>query len=557
MSFSAHYIFAVLLTIFTLPTSLWAQSAPKDTAKTTPGSISGRVTLKEKGVFGVAVALRKNEPTNAYERMPRAMTDQDGFYRITNVAPGTYEVTPSVPAFVPVDVRESRGKTVLISDGENVENINFTLVRGGVITGRVTDADGRPVIAQQVFIYRAGDFEQRRGAAPPQVYTAGGAPTDDRGIYRIFGLLPGRYKVAAGRGENTFSGPINLERANYSQVFHPDATDQTKAKVIEVGEGTEATDVDIALGPALQTYTIAGRVVDGEKGLPVPNVRLVFQRQTGQRVESANTVANSNAQGEFVKEGMVPGKYAILVFAENTGLRGEPLKFDVIDQDVSGITVKLVQGASVRGVVVLETPSPAAFAKLSEIQLQASVISSNGGVGALSSASSPIGPDGSFLLSGLAGGRADMILISKKGGSSPVKGFVLVRVEHEGVVQSRGITIQEREQLTGVRVVLSYGTATLRGVVGVENGTLPAGARVIVALMQPGDLHPKLRPAPVDARGRFLMEGIPPGTYEIRAWVVGTTSSSKGGVSREITIQDGVTTDIALTIDMSPPPQKP
>ncbi len=503
------------------------------------------------------VALRKSDFSNTNERMPRAMTDQDGFYHITNVGPGTYEVTPSVPAFVPVDVRESRGKTVLVGDGENVENINFTLARGGVITGRVTDADGRPLIAQQVFIYRADDFEQRRGQAPPQVYAAGGAPTDDRGIYRVFGLLPGRYKVAAGRGESTFSGPINSLRPSYSQVFHPDATDQTKAKVIEVGEGTEATDVDITLGHALQTYTIAGRVVDGEKGLPVPNVRLVFQRQTGQRVESNSTVANSNAQGEFVKEGMVPGKYAILVFAENTGMRGEPLKFDVIDQDVSGITVKLVQGASLSGVVVLETPTPAALAKLSEIRLQASVISTNGGIGVLSSASSPIGPNGSFLLSGLAGGRADLILVSKIGVSTPVKNFVLVRVEHDGVVQSRGITIQEREQLTGVRVVLSYGTATLRGVVGVENGTLPAGARIIVALMQPGDLHPKMRPPPVDARGRFLMEGIPPGTYEIRAWVVGMTSDSNRRVSREITIQDGVATDIALTIDMSPPPQKP
>ena len=372
MSFSAHYLFAVLLTIVSIPTSLWAQSASKQTLKIARGSISGRVTIKEKGVFGVAVALRKSEPGNTSERIPRAMTDQEGFYRITDVAPGSYDVSPSAPAFVPSDAREQLGKTVLLGENENVENIDFTLVRGGVITGRVTDADGHPVIAQQVFIYRAGDFEQRRGQQQPQIYGAGSAPTDDRGIYRVFGLMPGRYKVAAGRSENTFNGPISAGRLSYSQVFHPDATDQSKATVIEVGEGTEAMNIDITLGRALQTFTVAGRVVDGEKNSPAPNIRLVFQRQVGQRVEVANTLAMSNAQGEFVKEGLVPGKYSVFVFSNDEGgMRAEPITFDVIDQDVSGVTVKLVQGASLSGVVVLETENPAALAKLSELQLHA------------------------------------------------------------------------------------------------------------------------------------------------------------------------------------------
>src|SRR6185295_6017690 len=117
MSFSARHLFAVLLTIFTLPTLLWAQPAPKETTKAGRGSISGRVTLKGKGVFGVAVALRKNEPGwNAYERVPRAMTDQDGFYRLTNLVAGTYEVRPIVPAFVPTDARESRATVLLGED---------------------------------------------------------------------------------------------------------------------------------------------------------------------------------------------------------------------------------------------------------------------------------------------------------------------------------------------------------------------------------------------------------------------------------------------------------
>jgi protocatechuate 3,4-dioxygenase beta subunit len=553
MSFSAHYLFAVLLTILSLPTSLWAQSAPKGAAKTPSGSISGRVTLKGKGVFGVAVALRKIELWNPNDRVPRAMTDQDGFYCIANVAPGNYEVSPSVPAFVPTDGREPR-KNVLLSQAENVENIDFALVRGGVITGRVTDADGHPVIAQQVYIYRADAFQPQQ----PQVFPSAGAQTDDRGIYRVFGLLPGKYKVAAGRSEKVFSNTIAAGRSSYAQVFHPDATEDTKAAVIEVGEGTEATNVDITLGRALPTFSVAGRVVDSEKSVPVPNVRLSLQRRVGQRVESVNVVAVSNAQGEFLATGLIPGNYrGSLISAESGGMRAEPITFDVIDQDVSGITVNLVQGASLSGLVVLETPSPAAVARFSELQLH--VFVNDFATRANSSGSVPVAPDGSFSATGLTGGLANVFLGSKTSISSvPPKGFSLVRVERDGVVMSSGIPIQEREQLTGVRVVLAYGTATIRGVVEIENGTLPNGAWIYIGVLRPGERISKLRPPPVDARGRFLIEGVAAGTYVILAAISGVPNLSRH-VKREITVQDGVTTDITLTIDMNQPqaPQKP
>jgi len=119
----------------------------------------------------------------------------------------------------------------------------------------------------------------------------------------------------------------------------------------------------------------------------------------------------------------------------------------------------------------------------------------------------------------------------------------------------RGIPIQEREQLTGLRVVVNYGTATLRGVVEIENGTLPAGARIFISLTKPGERgnSVNLRPPPVDARGRFLIEGIPAGTYEVWASVVGLASNSTRRAKREVSVQDGVTTDITFTIDMSEP----
>lgn len=552
MSFSGHLVFAVLLTILSLPAALSAQVAPKASLKTSGGSISGRVTIKEKGVFGVAVTLRKVN-TNSIERRPRAVTDQDGFYRIANVAPGTYEVSPSNPALVSADVREAKIKTVLLGEDENVDNINFTLVRGGVITGKVTDADGRPVIQQQVSIYRVEAFEQRSGQPPPQVNAAGSAPTDDRGIYRVYGLMPGRYKVATGHGDRAFNGPVRVGRSIYTQVFHPEATDELKARVIEVGEGTEATDVDISLGRALQTFTIAGRVVEGETGLPVPNVRLQVQRQVRQRMEAVTSSFVSNAQGEFVAFGLIAGTYRVFLLSnDNSGLRAEAREIEIVDQDVSGITVKLVQAASLSGVVVLETENPAVLAKLSGLQLRVFVTGANG-VTSWGPSGSPIGPNGSFRLVGLSGGLANLTLASMTS-PNPPKEFSIVRVELDGVVNSRGLPLSEREQLTGIRVVLAYGTATIRGLVQVENGSLPSGARIFVEIMKGGERGGNWRTIAADARGRFLIEGLPAGAYEIQAWTSNVARNMFRRVNRAINVQDGEITDIMLTLEMNPPP---
>ena len=76
----------------------------------------------------------------------------------------------------------------------------------------------------------------------------------------------------------------------------------------------------------------------------------------GQRLEFVNTSASTNSQGDFVVEGLIPGKYRIYLLPnQNGGMRVESTTFDVIDQDLTGLTVKLVQGASVSGVVVLES----------------------------------------------------------------------------------------------------------------------------------------------------------------------------------------------------------
>ena len=555
MSFSARYLPAVLLTILSLTASLWAQTTTKQAAKVPRGSVSGRVTIKENGVAGVVIGLRKGVDPISISRDPfvRATTDQEGFYRFTNLAPGNYSITPSVPAYVTAK-KDPQAKTVLVGEDENVENINFALVRGGVITGRVTDADGRPVIEQYISLYSVENLEKRLPDTP--MWFDRQAQTDDRGIYRMFGLTPGRYKVAAGRTDDNAYNFNTAERPDYRQVFHPDATEHTKATVIEVSEGSEANNVDIALGRAMHIFSASGVAID-DKGMPVPNLRLEVQRTIGQRFEFLNVFAVSNSRGEFVIEGLISGKYGISLGDQSgSDLNAEPLSFDITDQDVGGLTVRLRKAASLTGFVVLENEDKSLLSKLAENQLRAFAVARSG---TGNFATSPIGPDGSFRLAGLPGGTINLMLGSIM---NPVaKGFVIARVERDGIVsQSSRLEVKDGEQLTGVRVIVSYGTATVRGMVKLENGSLPEGAAILVRLTKPGEVLPSFRPLTVaDERGHFLIDSMPAGTYEVWASIPGTPSVQARSAKRDVTLLDGQVTELTITIDMAAPaaPVKP
>ena len=562
MSFSVRCVPAILFTILALAASLCAQTTTSQITKTPRGSISGRVTIKDKGAAGVAIGVRK-DAMDPFAPYTKVVTDHDGFYRIGNLRAGAYEVFPSAPAFVITDnTNNQRGKSVIVAEDENVDNINFSLVRGGVITGKVTDADGRPLIQQQVYLFRADALDQQPGQTPRPTFSANASTTDDRGIYRMYGLVAGRYKVASGRAEEALMGPFASSRSTYKQVFHPDVSEHTKAKVIEVSEGSETSNVDITLGRAQTTFTASGRVIDTEKNVPVPNLRLGVQRvAAGQRVEMVPTLASTNSQGDFIIEGLIPGTYSVYLFQMQSqpqvpDMRAEQTSFDILDQDVSGITVRLTRGATVSGVVVLESEDKTAFQKLQQMQLRAFVMSGPGSTPFGQSSASPIGADGSFRLGGLATGTVNIFLNTAMGNPMDTKGFMIARIERDGVSLSQRMEVKEGEQISGVRVVIAYGNATLRGVVKLENGSLPPEGRISARLTRPGE-NPgfsMMPPPQVDARGHFILEGLPAGMYELHVSVSSPPGTTRT-VKQNINLQDGIINDVVVTVDLGEIPK--
>ncbi|MEO8435694.1 MAG: carboxypeptidase-like regulatory domain-containing protein, partial [Pyrinomonadaceae bacterium] len=456
--------------------------------------------------------MRSSEPAQ-FDSPFKATTDPEGKYRITGVPEGAFLIAPAAPAFVISDVSNSGGQTLIINKGDNVEGIDFDLIRGGVITGKITDANGLPIVEEGVNLLSA---ENSRSGSSSHISV--NFQTDDRGIYRIFGIRPGRYKVYVG-AQSVYRG-VGRGRRSLPITFYPDTPEAAKAAVIEIGEGTEATRIDITLGRALEGFAVSGRVVDGETGKPVSNVAISLSKIMIIDANSTSsyggvTDVSSNVDGAFRLEKLPAGKYSLSIQPRpESDLRAEQVTVDVIDQDVTGLLIKTATGASLSGTVILEGgrgPNTVAAQRLSWI----SAFLRNESPGFGLSQSAEIKPDGSFRIGGLVAGNVTFSVASR-GPTGNAKPVTISRVERDGVVQPNGIQVQTGEHLSGIRIVAAYSSGSIRGVVKVENGTLPPGGHLVVILSKVGETNTVPGGgALADARGHFLIEGLAAGTYEL------------------------------------------
>jgi uncharacterized protein (DUF2141 family) len=125
-----------------------------------------------------------------------AMTTDDGRFSFAGLPAGRYTMTASKAGFVDIAYGAKRagrpGTPIELADAQKIEKAVINLPKGGVVTGIVIDDNGEPSPNTTVRAYR---FVMRTGERTLQ--QTGTDTTDDRGMYRIFGLQPGDYVVSA------------------------------------------------------------------------------------------------------------------------------------------------------------------------------------------------------------------------------------------------------------------------------------------------------------------------------------------------------------------------
>jgi protocatechuate 3,4-dioxygenase beta subunit len=368
-----------------------SQAAPPTAATT--GRIAGRVTIEGANtpVAGARIVLVPTArpaapmgPMGPVRMSPQTLTDQDGRFVFDKLAPGSYRVDVQKTGLAAL-VEPGRAPATAVSAGQTTE-IALRLQKGAVIAGKLLDASGEPLTDARIMAMR-----RFNGDAPAALAVrlmpapGGGQQTNDLGEFRLAGLAPGEYYVAAmPRGGSPFGGPAVAPTANgtaHTTTYYPGTIDQAAAHAIKVAAG-ETVDQIVFSMQSVPAFRIAGRVVD-ENSAPVagamvmltgdPRTNNAFMGPTGNartgddgrftiaevptgtyRVQATIPIMITSSGGRASGSGgigVASGSYT--TWSSIGGVTGSPA--GAIDQP----TEVIVNGANVTGVrVVVRRPAP-------------------------------------------------------------------------------------------------------------------------------------------------------------------------------------------------------
>ncbi len=475
------------------------------------GSITGRI-VTEDGVPASGAQVFYTELGSSRPSPPRNVptADAEGNFTINNLEARSYRVLASLPGYVTAN-EDDPNRAARLGD-----HLTLQLVKGGVITGRVLTPRGEPVIGATIYPYRVRD-----GAGKATISTSGGRPalSDDRGVYRLYGLFAGAYVVATGPA-TSFPGSPYL---GVAPVFHP-ANTRDGATEVAVSPGSEVSGIDIRYRYDYG-HTVSGKVSGAVTAEGARGSILIRLTPLGSQMMLANaSVDPSRGQTGFELTGIADGDYEIsaLRFDRERGSAfSAPRRVTVRQVNVGGLELVLSPMAAITGKVVVEplaapnteTCGKSRPATLNEILLTAQIVTTM---------NSPLPPgfvantvaladDGTFSITSLeAGGYR--LLTDLPGEPWYVKSLALPAGK---TANAGAFTLPLGEKLSGVVVTLAEGAAQIRGK---WSGKANSKMRVHLVPADVAMTNDVLRyyEAALSSEGAFTLTHLAPGKY----WLV-------------------------------------
>lgn len=299
-------------------------------SEATAGSVSGTIVDASSGlpVAGANVLLC----TNVCES-PQATTDANGRYRFEGVIPGMYSALGRGP--IHLNAMYAAGSQFTVAAGFETQQIDFSLQRGGTISGSVIRATTGQGVTSRIYIRNsAGQIIDDVYASPPS-YT-----------YRSRGLTAGGYTVEA----HSQYANVVVDQL-YNGIDCPTGPCNWAAgEQVILTAGMEANGVNFAL----RDYgKISGTIRDSTSpaGLQT-SVRFVPVPATGNYAS-----VHSNYDGAYESPFLVPGNYRVVTSKEAFPYTAHPNVLCPVDCSTSGGTVVTVGVATnTTGVDVVMTP---------------------------------------------------------------------------------------------------------------------------------------------------------------------------------------------------------
>lgn len=528
---------APLILLITLSSGVAAQSPTDEDAKKT-GKITGQVVNDSGQPLANATVLVRAFGSSGPGRT--ITTDSEGSFQVSGLDPSAYIISALFPTYVPAPRDPDVNPIGYYHVGDSVR---LEMMRGGVITGTVTRSAGEPVVVVQV---RASMVRDSKGQ--PSRY---GAPfreqtTDDRGVYRIYGLPSGTYVVSAGGG-STSEYYVNAYGTD-APTYAPSSTRDTATEVY-VRSGEETTNVDIRYRgePGHAVSGIANSSVALEQP---PEFSVTLSSSFNGLSQSSYQSYQPPGRG-FSFYGVADGDYDVIAqsyFPGGQWAVSEPRRIRVKGADITGLELIAKPYGTIAGRVVLED------SKAPECQGKRRPLFSELVVGPWHNEKSapkdqpqfiwgmggPTLPDkqGDFAMRNLAPGEyrfnvrpeAKYWYLKSISWPSPASLAVKAAPANRPFDAARNwTTLKSGERLSGLTITIAAGAASLRGQIDLAEGQkLPPKLFVYLAPAEREKADDVLRyfASMVSADGSFALNNLSPGRYWAIAQAVSENESN-------------------------------
>lgn len=484
---------------------------PRDTPATRSGGsavIRGRITAAatDRPLHRVRVTL--NAPT---PNPPMAVTDTRGEYELTNLPAGTYSLTASRSGYLTMQYGQRRpaegGRSIDVKDGQVLDGIDMSLVRGGVLAGMVTDDQNDPFAGITV---EAMEFRYLRGRRV--LVQAASATTNDLGHYRLSGLPPGTYFLKAS-STDTWESDEGTDTFAYAMTYYPGVTASDQAERVTLGAGQELSNLNFGVR-AGRAATITG-VMRTATGEPAALRTVTYDRAirgvgSVPFAQGQGGSARTDANGAFTFPRLAPGEY--VVYSGNDAIH---MAVTVSDGESRQIVLASCQPTSLAGTIVSDDGAPLPFlaSRLRVIPVATDAES----VFRSFTMSNPVtvARDGTFRFERINGSH-----LLRLSGLPPEWMLASVTLNGKPTTDTPIVIRTGDSDVSGVQLVVSRRTGRIDGdVVGADGRPAPDSTVVVFSAdaahwaIASRFVH-SVRP---DNSGRFVVTGLAPGIYRVAA----------------------------------------
>lgn len=536
-----HNFLAGLTLLLVLSSAVAAQSRSdeKATEATRTGKISGHVVNDAGEPLADALVSIHSYGFRVASRT--TTTGSDGSFEVSGLEPVAYIVSASLPGYVPAPRDPDVNPIGYYRVGDSVR---VQMIKGGVITGTITRSTDEPVVAVPVRAYMIRDS---KGQPARYVMALQEKDTDDRGIYRIYGLAPGTYIVAAGGGR---SWGYNVSAYGTDvPTYAPSSTRDAAAEIL-VHSGEEIVEVDIRyrgeLGHAVSGVANSKLTADLPQGYSITLVSTI----NGASQSSYSAFQPPGGRG-FAIFGVADGDYNVMAQAfwpTGEWILSQPRRIKVKGADITGVELTASPLGSITGHIALEdSKAPECKDKRRPLFGETLVTPWHNeksaardqprfvwGLGA------PTLPDqqGDFTLRNLASGQyrfsarpmARYWFLKSISWQSSVAALPKATQENRPADAARNwTTLKAGERLSGLTITLAEGAASLQGQIEVTEGRkLPSRMFVYLVPAEREKSNDVLRffAAIVSNAGTFELTNLSPGRYRVVAQPVAENDSN-------------------------------